>query len=505
MGINNTASTGSLAAINVVVALLAAVLMPVLGGRFVAAAADATTTASSSSFNYKEALTKCIIFLEAQRSGKLPPNNRISWRGDSGLEDGKIDNVDLVGGYYDAGDNVKYGLPMAFTVTTLSWNAIFYRSQLEAAGELLNVQDAIRWGTDYFLKAFPKRDTLYVQVGNPITDHQCWVRPENMKTERTLYKIDLNAPGTEIAAETSAALASASIVFRHVDHNYSHVLLNKAKSLFKFADTHKGTYDGECPFYCSFSGSNDELQWAAAWLYKATMNETYRHFILEEAIDGTVSEFNWDLKYAGSQILLTQLFFEGDKELDDYKRQADNYICSVLPESPYHQVHMTPGGLVYMRDGANTQYATCAAFLFSVYGDLLASHNQQVTCGNQNFGAAQLMAFAKKQMDYILGKNPQQRSYMVGFGNNPPKQAHHRGASVPVLSPNEVVNCGLSFVNWFVKDAPNPNELTGAIVGGPDRNDYFEDRRTKSNMLEPTTYINSAAVGVLARLASHPQ
>jgi len=44
-------------------------------------------------FNYHDALTKSIIFLEAQRSGKLPPNNRVKWRGDSGLEDGKLANV----------------------------------------------------------------------------------------------------------------------------------------------------------------------------------------------------------------------------------------------------------------------------------------------------------------------------------------------------------------------------------------------------------------------------
>lgn len=32
--------------------------------------------------------------------------------------------VDLVGGYYDAGDNVKFGLPMAFTTTLLAWSVI---------------------------------------------------------------------------------------------------------------------------------------------------------------------------------------------------------------------------------------------------------------------------------------------------------------------------------------------------------------------------------------------
>ena len=43
--------------------------------------------------NYGDALTKSIIFLEAQRSGKLPPKHRLSWRGDSALQDGKLANV----------------------------------------------------------------------------------------------------------------------------------------------------------------------------------------------------------------------------------------------------------------------------------------------------------------------------------------------------------------------------------------------------------------------------
>jgi hypothetical protein len=46
-------------------------------------------------FNYKDALTKSIVFLEAQRSGKLPASNRLAWRGDSALEDGKLANVPL--------------------------------------------------------------------------------------------------------------------------------------------------------------------------------------------------------------------------------------------------------------------------------------------------------------------------------------------------------------------------------------------------------------------------
>lgn len=41
------------------------------------------------SYDYGTALTKSLLFYEAQRSGKLPSNQRIKWRGDSGLSDGK--------------------------------------------------------------------------------------------------------------------------------------------------------------------------------------------------------------------------------------------------------------------------------------------------------------------------------------------------------------------------------------------------------------------------------
>lgn len=106
------------------------------------------------------------------------------------------------------------------------------------------------------------------------------------------------------------------------------------------------------------------------------------------------------------------------------------------------------------------------------------------------------------QMDYLLGNNPEGRSYMVGFGNKPPTQPHHRGSSVPKLALDEVVSCPMSFVKWLSPDVPNVNELTGAIMGGPDRNDLFEDKRWMSSMTEPCTYVNSLAVGPLAKLAS---
>jgi len=39
--------------------------------------------------DYGTALTKSLLFFEGQRSGVLPPNQRVTWRGDSALKDGQ--------------------------------------------------------------------------------------------------------------------------------------------------------------------------------------------------------------------------------------------------------------------------------------------------------------------------------------------------------------------------------------------------------------------------------
>ena len=76
-----------------------------------------------------------------------------------------------------------------------------------------------------------KCSVLFPKVGDATKDHACWERPEDMDTPRTVIKIDRNTPGTEVAAETAAALASASLVFRKSDRTYSKLLLKRAISV----------------------------------------------------------------------------------------------------------------------------------------------------------------------------------------------------------------------------------------------------------------------------------
>ncbi|KAJ4966593.1 hypothetical protein NE237_018442 [Protea cynaroides] len=143
--------------------------------------------------------------------------------------------------------------PMAFTTTMLSWSVIEFGGLMK--GELQNAREAIRWATDYLLKATVYPDTIYVQVGDANADHACWERPEDMDTPRSVFKVDKNTPGTEVAAETAAALAAASLVFRRSDPSYSRLLVTRAIRVFEFADKYRGSYSNGlrkdvCPFYC---------------------------------------------------------------------------------------------------------------------------------------------------------------------------------------------------------------------------------------------------------------
>ena len=113
----------------------------------------------------------------------------------------------------------------------LAWSTIEFRSELTAKKEIANALSAIKWGTDYLIKAHPEPDVLYGEVGDGDSDHACWMRPEDMTTPRTSFKIDDQHPGSDFAGETAAALAAASIAFRASDASYSNQLLHHAKQV----------------------------------------------------------------------------------------------------------------------------------------------------------------------------------------------------------------------------------------------------------------------------------
>ncbi|KAG2398262.1 Endoglucanase 4 [Vigna angularis] len=404
--------------------------------RMIMVAMMITVTRAHYAINYKEALGKSILFFEGQRSGKLPHSQRMKWRKDSALSDGSDIRMNMVGGYYDAGDNVKFHFPMAFTTTMLAWSVVEFGDLM--GSELKNALDAIRWGTDYLMKATNIPNMVVAQVGEPYADHDCWERPEDMDTPRTSYYLTKEKPGSELSAEIAAALAASSIAFRTTHASYSNILLKRAIRVFDFANKYRGSYNnsvGEaaCPFYCDYNNYMDDLAWGAAWLYKATKMASYWDFVKSNIQTANVDsfEFGWDAKVAGINVLVSEWAMNDPGSAHLFIPNADALMCSLVPNSPTKTFSYTKGGLLFRKGVCNLQNVTALSFLLIVYARLMDRMKKRIVCGKEMVDSKRLINIAKSQADYILGKNPERMSYMVGFGRKYPEKIHHRGQTEP--------------------------------------------------------------------------
>lgn len=167
---------------------------------------------------------------------------------------------------------------------------------------------------------------------------------------------------------------------------------------------------------------------------------------------------------------------------------------------------MLAGGLLYKSSICNIQSTTSISFLILTYARYLNKSKRIVDCGNGvTLTPTRLMQFAKTQVNYILGSNPANMSYMVGYGERFPQRIHHRGSSLPSVDQHpQRIECKEG-TPYFQTGNPNPNLLIGAVVGGPDMNDKFYDDRVDAAHSEPTTYVNAPLVGLLAHFNKHPR
>ncbi|MGN9914803.1 glycoside hydrolase family 9 protein [Micromonospora palomenae] len=454
------------------------------------AGADVRTRslAAAPAFNYSEALQKSLFFYEAQQSGRKPSWNRVSWRGDSALTDGADVGLDLTGGWYDAGDHVKFGFPMAFSATMLAWGAVEYRDGYVASGQLPHLLNNLRFVNDWFVKAHPAPNVLYGQVGKGDDDHKWWGPAEVMPMARPAYKIDASCGGADLAGETAAAMAASSMVFRPTDAAYADKLLGHAKQLYTFADTVRKSYH-ECitdatSFYRSWSGWQDELVWAAIWLHRATGDPAYlakaesEYDRLGTENQSTTRSYRWtiawDNKQFGAYVLLANLTGK-QKYVDDANRWLDYWTVGVNGQ----RVPYSPGGMAVLDSWGALRYAANTAFAALVYGDRTTDATRK----------ARYHDFAVRQINYALGDNPRNSSYVIGFGANSPRNPHHRTAHGSW---------------WDSQTVPTETRhvLYGALVGGPSSaNDAYTDNRSDYVMNEVATDYNAGFTSALARLA----
>ncbi len=438
---------------------------------------------AQTNYNYGEALQKAIIFYEFQRSGDLPDTIRNNWRGDSGLTDGADVGLDLTGGWYDAGDHVKFNLPMAYTSAMLAWSVYESEDALRQSGQLDYLLEEIKWATDYLIKCHPSANVFYYQVGNGNTDHSWWGPAEVMQMARPSYKVDLANPGSSVVAGAAAALAAAGAIFADSNPTYAAECIRHAKELFAFADTTKSDkgYTAADGFYTSYSGFYDELSWAGTWIYLATGDTAYLNKAESyvpnwgtEPQSTTISykwAHSWDDVHYGTAILLARIT---DKAI--YKTASEMHLDFWTTGYNGNRVAYTPKGLAWLDSWGALRYATTTAFLASVYADWSGCTAAKVST---------YKAFAKQQVDYALGSAG--RSFVVGYGENSPTRPHHRTAHS-------------SWADSQTVPTYHRHTIYGALVGGPGKDDSYTDDIGNYVNNEIACDYNAGFVGALAKL-----
>ncbi|XP_012938497.1 endoglucanase A [Aplysia californica] len=416
--------------------------------------------------NYGQALGLSIKFYMAQRSGPIH-DSIVPWRGNSGMNDC------TVGGWYDAGDNVKFTFPMATSAHLLMWSYYKYKDGYVKANQATQFLNMIKTPLNFFLAAWNGHDKLTGQVGDANADHAQWQPPEKMTTSRTCQYITKGTKGSDVAGATAASLALGYLIFKSSNAPYANSCLNKAKSLYSFGKSNRGIFYGTSPFYSSGS-DEDDLCLGALWLYKATGDSHY----LNDAKSfhngmGPSWAQSWDDNKLACRILLLEATHD-----NKLKTEIQNDL------KPWVEKHMTytPCGLAWKLEWAPTRYAANTAFMA-----LLAADASINSVNNRKF--------AVQQINYILGDNKHNGgcfSYQIGYGQKYPQRPHHRGSSCPKGS-----TCGWDF---YHSSKANVNKLLGALVGGPDAHDGYQDNRDNVGQNEVATDYNAGFQGALAAI-----
>ncbi len=376
--------------------------------------------------------------------------------------------LDLSGGYHDAGDYVKFGLPQMYTAVTLQWALYEYNQSFEANGDKAHIETILSRFTDYIKKCtFTDADGNVIafccQVGDGSLDHNYWGAPELQQTERKAFFATKYNPATDVTALASAALAADYVNTGSTDS------LQYAKALYSFTNNTSikavgsdHSSNGE-EFYNSTS-YEDDIAFAAAWLYIATDDSTYLNtastYLQQGVYDAPYWIYCWDDTWLGSIILIAE------------KTNNTAYWSTVKQTLDIWQNNYnTPEGYACIDNWGSARYNTNAQFIALLYSKY------------QNDNSYAL--WAKSQMEYLLGSNSSNKCYITGISANSVKYPHYAASS------------GTNDAN---DNSEHKYTLYGALVGGPDKNDYHIDKTGDYQYNEVAIDYNAGFVGACAGL-----
>ncbi|MDD7497588.1 glycoside hydrolase family 9 protein [Fibrobacter sp.] len=338
-------------------------------------------------------------------------------------------------GWYDAGDYGKYIVNSGITVFTLLEAYENFPKYLDSLtwniprefAKYPEILEEVRYNLDWMLTMQDKDGGVYHKVTTLKFGGS--VMPE--KDDAPRYAILKNVTAT---LDFAAVMAQASVVYRNIDKAYADNMLKAAEKAYAWAkknpkafykqpvDVQTGNYmhDGE--------DGKDEFRWAAAELFRATKKKNYQDDLKANPFTPDGAWWGNVNMLAAFRVAQDSASFDKDLVAAAKKVVLDeaNNLRAVGDTSGYH----LPAFPWSWNWGSNSAMANNGMVLVHAY--LLTGDRSYVD------GAQQCL-------DYLLGKNPMDITYVTGFGYRSPRNPHHRPSESDMV------------------DDPVP----GMLVGGP--------------------------------------
>lgn len=447
----------------------------------------------------------------------------------TGTEDG---TVDVTGGFHDAGDHVKFGLPEAYAGTTVSWGYYEFPEAYKETGQDAHVETIIRYFCDYFMRCtFRDKNGDVVafcyQVGDGDVDHSYWQLPQNDTMVRTAWFATPDNPTTCAVSNTAACLAINYLNFKDSDPDYADKCLDYAMALYEFANRNDkaaaDTEQGGKGYYGSAKWE-DDYSFASCWLYLITGDNTYIDNMLPvyDFYATPAYVYCWNDMWHGVGLLMgriSEIYKSGKtySEAENPEGQCDLAVAymQAAGKNPYEKINfwgmcakaydgymngkvgtITPQGYFWLDTWGSCRYNTAIQFCALVYDKYTKGKDLYTEDGHKPYPDYHFTDWAKGQMEYILGNNDitykekgdgshGPRCFLTGFDENSAAYPHHRAAS-------GLTKCEDEDQQLYV--------LFGALCGGPDESDAHNDVTKDWIYNEVTIDYNAACPGAAAGL-----
>ena len=434
--------------------------------------------------------------------------------------------VDVVGGWFDAGDYLKFVETASFDDVAL-WFAL--RDYGSGVADPAALRTEARFGTDWLLKMWDaRRGVLYYQVGlgdgddrSIVGDHDLWRLPQDddamggrayFLSHRPVFPA--NAPGAPIspslAGRTAAALALCAQVEAPVDAVYARRCLQAGQGLYDRSDTRPGRLLTATPHgYYDEREWRDDLELAATELYRATAQlggagmphpdpayylapaARWADAYLASPLNGTDSLNLYDVSALAHHDLAATL---NSPAVD--KLERGNNPSLELPTSTAELIADLRGQLRLAARRAEADPFRLASVSGNVdtvphaLGNAIAARLLGALGGGRGY-----QRMAQQQLDWVLGANAWGESFVVGAGGRFPRCLAHQVANLTGslsghgrLLLGATVDGPTSAANLHARGAPDGYRLCSASgLGQYDGHAmHYRDDVTVAATSEPT-------------------